>query len=48
LEVARAAALTGETARSRQAYEAFLAQWKEADPDLPLLVEAKKEYQRLK
>lgn len=40
LSLARAA-LTGETARSRKAYEDFLALWKEADADLPILRAAK-------
>ncbi len=41
--LARAAALTGETAKSRKAYEDFFAAWKEADADLAILIEAKKE-----
>lgn len=45
---ARALALTGDTTRSRQAYEKFFALWKDADADLPILTEAKKEYKRLK
>jgi tetratricopeptide (TPR) repeat protein len=48
LGLARAAALTGDAARSRKAYEDFFALWKDADPDLPLLHEATREYQRLK
>jgi tetratricopeptide (TPR) repeat protein len=48
LGVARAAALTGDTAKSRKAYEDFFALWKDADPDLPILIEAKKEYQELR
>ena len=48
LGVARAAALTGDVAGSRKAYEDFLALWKDADADLPVLIEAKKEYARLK
>ena len=45
---ARALALTGDTTRSRQAYEDFFALWKDADADLPILIEAKEEYKRLK
>jgi hypothetical protein len=45
--LARAAALTGDIARSRKAYQDFFALWKDADPDLPLLVEAKSEYAKL-
>jgi hypothetical protein len=35
-------------AKSRQAYEDFFRLWKEADAELPLLIEAKKEYERFK
>jgi predicted Zn-dependent protease len=48
LGLARAASLTGEVAKSRKAYQDFLALWKDADADLPILLEAKKEYERLK
>ena len=48
LGVARAHALAGDTARSRAAYAAFLALWKDADPDLPILQAARAEYARLK
>ncbi len=48
LGLARAATLTGEMAKSRKAYEDFFAAWKEADADLPILIEAKKEYERPK
>ncbi|HEV2665819.1 MAG TPA: hypothetical protein VG324_12960, partial [Blastocatellia bacterium] len=46
LGLARAAALTGDTARSRKAYEDFFAVWKEADADLPVLREAKREHEK--
>ena len=48
LGLARAAALTGDTARSRKEYQDFLAMWKDADSDLPILIEAKKEYEQMK
>jgi serine/threonine protein kinase/Flp pilus assembly protein TadD len=48
LGLARAAALTGDVAGSRKAYQDFLAIWKDADADLPILIEAKKEYAGLK
>ena len=48
LGLARAAALEGDVAKSRQAYENFFTLWKDADADLPVLIEAKKEYARLK
>ncbi|MBA3439642.1 MAG: hypothetical protein H0T92_07225, partial [Pyrinomonadaceae bacterium] len=47
LGLARAAALASDTARSRQAYQDFLMLWKDADPDNPLLIAAKKEYEML-
>jgi len=40
--------LTGDTAKARQACQDFFALWKDADPDLPALIEAKKEYEKLK
>ena len=47
LGLARAYALQGDKARSRIAYQDFLALWKDADPNLPLLREAKAEYARI-
>ncbi|HYK20802.1 MAG TPA: serine/threonine-protein kinase [Pyrinomonadaceae bacterium] len=44
LGVARAAALNGDAATSRKAYQDFLALWKDADSDTPVLQEAKREY----
>ena len=41
---ARAAARTGDVDESRKAYEALLALWKDADPDIPSLRAAKREY----
>src|SRR5262249_42784615 len=48
LGLARARAMAGDAPGSRQAYEQFLAQWVDADPEVPLLVEAHREYARLK
>jgi len=48
LQLARAAAMSGNTASARQHYEDFLALWKGADADLPLLTMARAEYSRLK
>jgi serine/threonine protein kinase/tetratricopeptide (TPR) repeat protein len=48
LGLARAAVLRGDVAGSRKAYQDFLALWKDADADLPILIEAKKEYAGLK
>lgn len=47
LQLGRAFALSGDKIRSKAAYEAFLALWKEADTDLPLLKIAKSEYAKL-
>jgi tetratricopeptide (TPR) repeat protein len=44
LGLGRAYALAGDTARSRAAYQDFFALWKDADPDVPLLKQAKNEY----
>jgi hypothetical protein len=44
----RAWALAGDTAKARRAYQDFLALWKDADPDIPVLKEAKGEYAKLK
>ncbi|HEY6401865.1 MAG TPA: hypothetical protein VI479_10680, partial [Blastocatellia bacterium] len=48
LGLARAMALQGDVAKSRQAYEYFFRLWNDADADLPILIEAKIEYDRLK
>jgi eukaryotic-like serine/threonine-protein kinase len=47
LQIARAYALQGESAKSRQAYEAFLKLWADADPAIPILNQAKSEYAKL-
>ncbi len=44
----RAYALQGDTVKARKAYQDFLAEWKDADPDIPLLKQAKAEYAALK
>ena len=48
LGLARAYALQGDTAKARAAYQDFFALWKDADPDIPILVAAKAEYAKLK
>ncbi len=48
LGLARAFALAGDTGKSRKAYQDFLALWKDADPDIPILQQAKAEYAKLK
>jgi serine/threonine protein kinase/tetratricopeptide (TPR) repeat protein len=47
LGAARAYAQQGDTAKSRTAYQDFFAYWKDADPDVPLLKQAKTEYAKL-
>jgi len=44
LGLGRAYALQGNTAKARKAYQDFLALWKDADPDIPILKQAKAEY----
>lgn len=48
LELARAYAAAGDTAKARAAYENFLNAWKNADPDLAPLKQAKEEYAKLR
>jgi serine/threonine protein kinase/Flp pilus assembly protein TadD len=47
LQIGRAFALQGDTARALAAYKDFLTLWKDADPDIPILKEAKSEYAKL-
>jgi tetratricopeptide (TPR) repeat protein len=47
LGLARAYAMQGDTAKARAAYQDFLTLWKDADPDIPILKEAKAEYAKL-
>jgi serine/threonine protein kinase/tetratricopeptide (TPR) repeat protein len=47
LQLARALALSGDTDGASTAYQDLFALWKDADPDLPVLKQAKDEYGRL-
>ena len=47
LQLGRVFALSGDKTKAKAAYEAFLALWKDADPDIPILKSAKAEYARL-
>jgi serine/threonine protein kinase/tetratricopeptide (TPR) repeat protein len=47
LGIARAYALQRDTAKTRVAYQDFFALWKDADPDIPILIAAKSEYAKL-
>ena len=48
LGLARAASLQNDSTKARKAYEDFFALWKDADQDIPILVDAKKEYEKVK
>ncbi len=48
LGLGRAYALIGNRTESRRAYQDFLALWKEADPEIPILQQAKTEYAKVK
>jgi len=48
LGLARAIAAAGDAAKARTAYQDFFALWKDADPDIPILLQAKSEYAKLK
>jgi eukaryotic-like serine/threonine-protein kinase len=47
LELGRVYQKIGETSKARIAYQNFLASWKDADPDIPILKQAKAEYAKL-
>ena len=48
LGLARAYVLQGDAMKARPAYQDFLTLWKDADPDIPILIAAKAEYAKLK
>jgi len=45
--LARSYVLSGDTTKAAAAYRDFLALWKDADSDIPILIDAKSEYARL-
>jgi tetratricopeptide (TPR) repeat protein len=47
LGLGRAYAMSGDAAKARSFYQDFLALWKDADPDIPILLQAKAEYAKL-
>jgi eukaryotic-like serine/threonine-protein kinase len=47
LQLARAAAFTADKAKAKAAYEDFFLLWKDADPDIPVLKQARAEYLKL-
>jgi DNA-binding winged helix-turn-helix (wHTH) protein/tetratricopeptide (TPR) repeat protein len=48
LQIGRAYAMQGDTAKAKLAYQDFLTLWKDADPDIPVLKQAKEEYAKLR
>jgi hypothetical protein len=46
--LARAAVLVGDTTTARRAYQDFFALWKDADVEIPILQQARREYEKLK
>jgi tetratricopeptide (TPR) repeat protein len=48
LQIGRAYASQGDTAKAKAAYQDFLTLWKEADPGIPILIAAEAEYAKLK
>jgi eukaryotic-like serine/threonine-protein kinase len=47
LQLGRAYVLQGDAAKAKTAYQDFLTLWKDADPDIPILKQAKAEYAKL-
>ncbi len=48
LGLARAYAMQGDTTKAKAAYQDFLTLWKDADPDIPILIAANSEHAELK
>jgi eukaryotic-like serine/threonine-protein kinase len=48
LQIGRAYAMQGDSAKATAAYEDFFTLWKDADPDIPIFIAAKAEYAKLK
>jgi tetratricopeptide (TPR) repeat protein len=47
LQIGRAYVMAGDTVKAKDAYKEFLTLWKDADPDIPILKDAKAEYAKL-
>jgi eukaryotic-like serine/threonine-protein kinase len=47
LQLARAYVLSGDQTKAKITYQNFLTLWKDADPDIPVLQQAKAEYAKL-
>ena len=48
LALARASAMQGDATQTRESYQSFLALWNNADQDIPILIEAKREWEKVK
>jgi len=48
LQIGRAYTISGDAAKAKAAYEEFFILWKDADPDIPILKQAKAEYAKLR
>jgi hypothetical protein len=48
LQIGRSYAMAGDTASAKAAYKDFFALWKDAEPDIPILTQAKAEYAKLR
>ena len=48
LQVGRASAMSGDEGKAKAAYQDFFSLWKDADPDIPILKQAKAEYASLR
>jgi eukaryotic-like serine/threonine-protein kinase len=47
LELGRAYVMAGDPDKAKAAYKDFLTLWKDADPDIPILTQAKAEFAKL-
>jgi eukaryotic-like serine/threonine-protein kinase len=47
LQLGRAFAISGDKTKAKNAYQDFLTLWRDADPDIPILKQAKAEYAKL-
>jgi hypothetical protein len=48
LQLARAFTISGDSVKARTAYDGLFTLWRNADPDMPVLKQARAEYARLR
>jgi hypothetical protein len=48
VQLGKAYALSGDNTKAKAAYQQFLVLWKDADPNIPILQQARGEYAKLK